>query len=56
LDLAVKAARARATLGEISYAVEKSLRKISSRYRTISGVYNSEYVDEGESMINKVRK
>ena len=56
LDLAVKAARARATLGEISNAVEKVCGRFQAVTRTISGVYNSEYADEGESMINKVRE
>ncbi|MFH0734054.1 MAG: methylmalonyl-CoA mutase [bacterium] len=56
LDLAVKAARARATLGEISDAVEKICGRFQAVTRTISGVYNSEYMEDGESMVNKVRE
>ncbi len=56
LDLAVKAARARATLGEISDAVEKVCGRFQAVTRTISGVYNSEYMEDGENMVNKVRE
>jgi len=55
LDLAIKAARSRATLGEISDAVEKVCGRFQAITRTISGVYNAEYVDDGESMVNVVR-
>ncbi|MCP5106706.1 MAG: methylmalonyl-CoA mutase [bacterium] len=49
LDLSVKAARARATLGEISDAVEKVCGRYQAMTRTISGVYSSEYKGgEGE--------
>jgi len=46
LDLAVKAARARATLGEISDAMEKVFGRYKAQIRSISGVYSREY---GES-------
>lgn len=42
LELAVEAARARATLGEISYACEKVAGRYKATIRTISGVYSSE--------------
>ena len=42
LDLAVQAARARATLGEISFALEKVFGRYQAANRTISGVYSAE--------------
>ncbi len=42
LDLAVKAARARASLGEISLAMEKEFGRYTATTRTISGVYSKE--------------
>ena len=42
LDLAVKAAAVRATLGEISYACEEVVGRYKAVIRTISGVYSSE--------------
>lgn len=42
LELAVKAAQVRATLGEISYACEKVVGRYKATIRTISGVYSSE--------------
>jgi methylmalonyl-CoA mutase len=42
LALAVTAARTRATLGEISTALEKVFRRYQAINRTISGVYSSE--------------
>lgn len=54
LDLAVKAARARASLGEISDAVEKISGRHKAVIRSISGVYSSEFADESE--ITRVRK
>jgi methylmalonyl-CoA mutase len=41
LDLSVKAARARATLGEISQALENVFGRYQATNRTISGVYSS---------------
>lgn len=43
LELAVKAAASRATLGEISYACEKVAGRYKAVVRTIKGVYSSEY-------------
>ncbi|AKH86373.1 methylmalonyl-CoA mutase [Streptomyces sp. CNQ-509] len=42
LELAVRAARARATVGEISYALEKTYGRHAGQIRTISGVYRNE--------------
>ena len=54
LALAVDAARARASLGEISDAVEKVSGRHKAIIRSISGVYSSEFADEDE--IKRVRK
>jgi methylmalonyl-CoA mutase len=42
LDLAVKAARVKATVGEISFALEKVFTRHQAEIRAISGVYRSE--------------
>ncbi len=54
LELAVEAARARASLGEISFAMEKVFGRHKAVIRSISGVYGSEYGDE--EAIESVRK
>ena len=46
LDLAVDAARARASLGEISDALEKVSGRHKAVIRSISGVYSSEFADD----------
>jgi methylmalonyl-CoA mutase len=43
LELAVDAAKKRASLGEISYACEKIVGRYNAVIRSISGVYSSEY-------------
>ncbi len=43
LELAVAAARARATLGEISHALEKAWGRHKAETRTVAGVYGSEF-------------
>ncbi|MEX0895297.1 MAG: methylmalonyl-CoA mutase [Balneolaceae bacterium] len=48
LDLAVKAARKRATLGEISEAMEKVFGRYQANTQTISGVYSSEFEQNSE--------
>jgi methylmalonyl-CoA mutase len=53
LELAVDAARARASLGEISDAIEKVSGRHKAIIRSISGVYSSEFTDE--DVINEVR-
>ncbi|UGB33397.1 methylmalonyl-CoA mutase [Metabacillus sp. B2-18] len=54
LELAVEAARKRATLGEISFAIEKVSKRHQAMIRSISGVYSSEYSNDEE--IKKVRE
>lgn len=46
LDLAVKAAKNRATLGEISYALESVFGRYKAEIKTITGVYNKEMKDD----------
>jgi methylmalonyl-CoA mutase len=46
LSLAVEAARKRATLGEISYAMEKVAGRHKAIIRSISGVYQAEVSDD----------
>jgi methylmalonyl-CoA mutase len=43
LALAIDAARVRATLGEISFALERIFRRHKAVIRSVSGVYQSEY-------------
>jgi methylmalonyl-CoA mutase len=43
LALAIDAARARATLGEISFALEKQFQRHTAVIRSVSGVYQSEF-------------
>jgi methylmalonyl-CoA mutase len=43
LALAVEAARVRATLGEISFALEKVFHRHKAAIRSVSGVYQSEF-------------
>jgi methylmalonyl-CoA mutase len=46
LDLAIKAAKSRATLGEISDALEKVFGRHKAVHKTISGVYSKEIKDD----------
>ncbi|WP_235715321.1 methylmalonyl-CoA mutase [Halalkalibacter wakoensis] len=48
LALAIEAARARASLGEISQAYEKVVGRHKAVIRSISGVYSSEYGEKDE--------
>jgi methylmalonyl-CoA mutase len=48
LELSVEAAKVRATLGEISDALEKMFGRHSAEIKMISGVYSSEYVKSDE--------
>ncbi|WP_153632871.1 methylmalonyl-CoA mutase [Prolixibacter sp. SD074] len=48
LELAIDAAKKRATLGEISYACEKVVGRYKAVIRTISGVYSSEAKNDNE--------
>lgn len=54
LELAVEAARKRATLGEISDAMEKSFGRYQATIKSISGVYSSEI--EHNEEFQKARK
>ena len=54
LALAVDAARARATLGEISFALEKHFNRHKAVIRSVSGVYQSEF--GADPQIEAVRK
>ena len=46
LELSIEAARKRATLGEISMAIEKVCGRHQATIRSISGVYSSAYGDQ----------
>jgi methylmalonyl-CoA mutase len=54
LELAVDAARARASVGEISYALEKVWGRHQAEIRAISGVYSGE-VGENSTTVTTVR-
>ncbi|EBA09906.1 methylmalonyl-CoA mutase [Sagittula stellata] len=54
LDAAVEAARARATVGEISMAMEKEFGRHRAEVKTLAGVYGAAYEgDEGFAAIQK---
>ncbi len=54
LELAVEAARARATVGEISMAMEKAFGRHRAEVKTLSGVYGAAYEgDEGFARIQR---
>mgnify|MGYP000403919146 CR=1 FL=1 len=46
LDLSVQATRARATVGEISYAIERAVGRFNATAQTVSGVYGAAYEDD----------
>jgi len=48
LELAIEATKSRASLGEISYALEKIYSRHNAKIQTISGVYKSEYLRKEE--------
>jgi len=50
LDLSVKASKARATLGEISSALENVWGRYQAKTKIISGVYSTEYSKEDDSV------
>jgi methylmalonyl-CoA mutase len=54
LVLSIDAARVRATLGEISFALEKIFRRHKAVVRTVSGVYQSEFGQDPQ--IEQVRR
>ena len=55
LDLSVKAARVKATVGEISYALEKVFGRHRAEIKSISGVYRKE-VGAMSDAVQKVQK
>ena len=55
LDLSIKAARVRATVGEISYALEKVFSRHQAQTQTISGVYKRE-AGQMNDQIEEVQK
>ncbi len=46
LELSVEAAKARASLGEISYAIERVTGRYRAVIRSVSGIYSSETVED----------
>ncbi|MFQ3322489.1 MAG: methylmalonyl-CoA mutase [Pseudomonadales bacterium] len=48
LDLAIKATRARATVGEISDAMEKEFGRFKAQAQTVAGVYGAAYKDDAQ--------
>ena len=54
LDLAVDAARAKATVGEISEALEKVYGRHQAVIRTISGVFRDESAESGSTAVQQV--
>jgi methylmalonyl-CoA mutase len=54
LEAAISAARARATVGEISEALEKVFTRHRAEIRSVSGVYRSVY--QGDEQFEKVRR
>ncbi|TWH04917.1 methylmalonyl-CoA mutase [Nocardioides sp. J9] len=56
LDLAVAAARHKATVGEISAALEKVYGRHQAVIRTISGVYRDEATEAGDTLLGQVRQ
>jgi methylmalonyl-CoA mutase len=48
LDLAIKATRARATVGEISDAMEKEFGRFKAQSQTVAGVYGAAYKDDAQ--------
>ncbi|MGD9668132.1 MAG: methylmalonyl-CoA mutase [Hyphomicrobiaceae bacterium] len=55
LDLAVKAARVKATVGEISDALEKVFTRHQAEIRTVAGVYRSEAGNMNKDVGNVIR-
>jgi len=55
LALSIEAARARATLGEISDALEVVYGRYKAQIRTVSGIYNRAY-SGGHSEVSRVRE
>jgi methylmalonyl-CoA mutase len=54
LEVSIQAARVRASLGEISFAMEKIFDRHVAVIRSVSGIYSSEYANASE--VDEVRK
>ena len=54
LDAAIKCARARASLGEISYALEEVYGRYQAKIKSINGVYSTESM--GDTDFNEAKK
>jgi methylmalonyl-CoA mutase len=54
LALSIEAARAKASVGEMTYALEKVFGRHEARIQTVQGVYRSESVDNREA-VDRVR-
>lgn len=48
LDLSIKAARAKASLGEISFAIEKVCGRYNPQIKSVAGIYSSEFGDKNQ--------
>ena len=55
LALAIEAARAKATVGEISYALEKIYGRHVAEVKTVSGIYSNEVGMENETVENVLK-
>jgi methylmalonyl-CoA mutase len=53
LEMSIKAATARATLGEISNAIEAVCGRYRAMTKTISGVYSSEYKNKNDQLMKQ---
>ena len=56
LDLSIKAARVRATLGEISQAIENVCGRYKAVTKTISGIYSSAYKGAEADSVGEVHR
>ena len=58
LALSIEAMRARATVGEVSHAIEQVYSRFEAKARTISGVYGGLFKDDGgwQSIISQVQE
>jgi len=53
LELSINAARANATLGEISFALEKAFGRYSANIQSVSNIYSNEM--KNKDLLNKIR-
>ena len=56
LEIAIQASRQRATLGEISKALENEFGRYKASIKTISGVYSNEIMNDKEFLNEKFSK